>query len=91
MATFKESKYAEIVTTHLFYSVVIETAGRYDVRARELIEEIGRRMIAATDDNNETNYLYQRISIIIQRGNAISFLNTFSSDDEMWNSSSMKC
>ena len=37
---------------------------------------------AVTEDSKETIYLYLRISIIIQRGNAISFLHTFDNDDE---------
>ena len=38
------------------YPVANETAGPYDVRARALIEEIGRRMTAVREDNNEMNY-----------------------------------
>ena len=44
--------------------------------------EIGRRITDVTEDSKETIYLYQRISINIQRGNAISFLHTFDIDDE---------
>ena len=33
------------------------------------MEEIGRRTTAATNDQNETMYLFQRISMAIQRGN----------------------
>ena len=82
-ATFKESNYVDSASTHLLYPVAIETAGPHDVRARELIEEIGRRMTAVAEDTNESNYLYQKISITIQRGNAISFLHIFSNDDEL--------
>ena len=39
-------------------------------------------MTAVTEDTNETNYLYQRISIIIQRENTISLDPTFNNDDE---------
>ena len=64
------------------FPIAIETAGTYDARARELIDEIDRRITDMTEDSKETIYLYQRISIIIQRGNAISFLHTFDYDDE---------
>ena len=60
----------------------IVCARTYDARARELIDEIGRRITDVTEDSKETIYLYQRISIIIQRGNAISFFHTFDNDDE---------
>ena len=65
-ATFKDFKYADIAPTHLFFPIAIETAGTYDARARELIDEIGRRKTDVTEDSKETIYLYQRISIIIQ-------------------------
>ena len=64
-ATFKDSKYADIASTHLFFPVAIETADTYDARARELIDEIGRRITDVTEVSKETIYLYQRISIII--------------------------
>ena len=41
------------------------------------MQEIGKRIISIISDLNETNYLFQRISIAIQRGNAASFLNIF--------------
>ena len=43
----------------------------------EVIEEIGRRVTEATEDPKETTYLFQRLSMAIQRGNALSFFNTF--------------
>ena len=64
------------------FPIAIETAGTYDARARELIDEIARRITDVTEDSKETICLYQEIFIIIQRGNAISFLHTFDNDDE---------
>ena len=42
-----------------------------------MIEEIGRRCTFETEDPKETIYLYQRIAIAIERGNALSFTHTF--------------
>ena len=67
-ATFKDFKYADIASTHLFFPIAIETAGTYDARARVLIDEIYRRITDVTEESKDTIYLYQRISIIIQRG-----------------------
>jgi len=41
-----------------------------------LIQEIGRR-ITAVEDTRETAFLFQRLSIALQRGNAVAFLATF--------------
>ena len=51
--------------------------GRSSSQAVELVEEIGRRSAMETDDPNETMYLFQRISVAIQKGNALSFTYTF--------------
>ena len=80
-ASLKNTKYSDITSTHVFYPIAIETAGSWDTQATELIEELGRRITEATEDPKETTYLFQRISITIQRGNALSFFNTFDRND----------
>ena len=50
------------------------------MQAIEFIEELGKRIAAVTNEPMETQYLFQIISIAIQRGNSVSFLNTFSED-----------
>ena len=57
----------------IFVPIAIETAGTWNKQAMELIEEIGRQCTLETEDPKETIYLYQRIAIAIQRGNALSF------------------
>jgi len=60
----------------MFYPIAIETAGTWDDMAIELVQEIGRRTTVITQDIRETVFLFQRLSIALQRGNAVSFLNT---------------
>ena len=69
------TKYSDITSTHIFYQIFIKTAGSWDVQAVGLMEETGRWTTAATNDQNETMYLFQRISMAIQRGNAFSFFS----------------
>ena len=78
-ASTKNTKYLyiDITSTHIVYPIAIETAGSWDLQALEVIEEIGRRIMEATEDTKETMYLFQRLSMAIQRGNALSFFNTF--------------
>ena len=44
--------------------------------AIELTQEIGRRITIITEDTRETTFLFQRLSMTLQRGNAVSFHNT---------------
>ena len=79
--SLKNTKYSDITSTHVFYAISMETAGSWDTQATELIEELDRRITEATEDPKETTYLFQRISITIQRGNALSFFNTYDRKD----------
>ena len=64
-ASNKEAKYRQLVA--------IETAGTWNNQAVELVQELGRRMTAVTEDTRETTYLLQWLSVALQRGNAVSF------------------
>ena len=44
------------------------------------LTELGRRITAVTDDPRETGFLFQRLSVSLQRGNAVSFHNTFTAE-----------
>jgi len=48
--------------------------------AVELVQEIGRRITLVTEDTRETVFLFQRLSIALQRGNAVSFDSTFTTE-----------
>ena len=80
-ARMKTLKYQDLNATHIFYLISIETDGSWDDQAVKLIEEIGRRSAQETDDPKEIMYLFQKISLAIQRGNALAFTNTFDTDN----------
>ena len=42
-----------------------------------IINELGKRITAVTQEPRETQYLFQRMSVALQRGNAVAFQNTF--------------
>jgi len=77
----KSSKYCDLAGTHLFFPVAIETARTRSQMAVELVQEIGRRITLVTEDSRETVFLFQCMSIALQRGNAVSFLSTFTATD----------
>ena len=79
-AAKKTSKYSNLTATHIFAPIAMETAGSLNNLAIETIEEIGKRTSAITKEPLETTYLFQRISMAIQRGNAVSFSSTFQID-----------
>jgi len=60
--------------------IIIITAGSWSQQAVELMQEIGKYTTAVTEDSRETTFLFQRLSMALQRGNAVSFLGTFPHD-----------
>ena len=76
----KTTKYTDLAKTHYFVPIAIETGGAWNELALEFITKLGRRISGATQEPRETQFLFQRLSISLQRGNAVAFKNTFSSE-----------
>ena len=74
----KTAKYAEIAITHAFVPLAFESLGAWGVQCQQFVCELGRRITIITGDTRETSYLRQRLSIAVQRGNAIACRGTMS-------------
>ena len=76
-ATRKEDKYIEISRVHLFFPIAFEIMGPINQVGQDFISELGRRISSSTDDPRETSFLFQRLSVALQRFNAVSFTYSF--------------
>ena len=76
-ATKKTTKYTDLARSHFFCPLAFESLGPMNDSGQSFIAELGRRITATTGDTREASFLFQRISIAIQRCNAISFTGTF--------------
>jgi len=74
----KLQKYSEIMSRYSFVPIAFETLGPINSAGTDFIDDIGRRTHAITGDNREKSFLWQRLSMAIQRYNAICFRGTFS-------------
>ena len=72
----KEQKYTSLQTSHIFIPVAIESLGSWNAEGEQLVKDLGRRLTAVTGEPRETSFLFQRISIAVQRGNAAAVLGT---------------
>ena len=72
-ATRKEVKYVGIVGRHMFepIAVELETLGVFNASALRLLNDPGRRISSISGDTRETSHLYQRVSVLVQRFNAV--------------------
>ena len=76
-AVRKEGKYAALSATHTFVPIAMESLGSIGTKALTFLRELGRRLTRATDDPRETMFLFQRLSVAIQRFNAVCVAGTF--------------
>ena len=71
----KIDKYSKLASTHIFYPFAIETAGTWHEMATELTRDLQAYHHYHRRHPGD-NFFFQRLSMALQRGNAVSFHNT---------------
>ena len=72
----KYEVYSDMPKHYIFCPFAVETLGPLGEDALKLVRELGRRIHAESGDSRSTSFLFQRISLAIQRGNAASVFGT---------------
>jgi hypothetical protein len=75
----KRVKYSTISQTHHFIPVAVETLGALGEDAASFLKELRSQIAAVTKKSRASEFLLQRISVAIKRGNAACILGTLSS------------
>ena len=70
-ASRKEDKYVDLGARYIFEPIAVETLGVFKASARHLLADLGRRISINTGEARETSYLFQKISVLVQRFNAV--------------------
>ena len=87
MASFaevnKRQKYADIRRTHISIPIAIETMGAIGEEGLAFLKELGARIMSVTKERRSFEFLMQRVSVAIQRGNAACILGTLPSTSEL--------
>ena len=72
----KLSKYKELMQDYYMIPIAIETLGSWGPEGLEFIKSMGEKIQDLIGEKRSTFYLFQSISMSIQRGNAASVLGT---------------
>jgi len=78
----KESKYSLLPSDFIFQPVAFETLGTLNSSGYDFLCEVGRRLSVVSGDPRETSFLFQRLSILIQRFNSVLINESFCFNDE---------
>ena len=70
----KEEKYHDLLHSHGFTPVTVETSGVFGPKTMSFVKEVGKRLRSQSGERKETSYLIQRLSMAVQRGNAVCIL-----------------
>ena len=79
IASIKLSKYLTISQTHIFIPVALETMGPIDAEGLRVLYELVERLVYVSGDLRESSFLFQRLSVLVQRFNMVAFRDTFNS------------
>ena len=76
-ASRKVEKYQQLSQSYTFCPVAFETLGPINEAGTSFLVDLGNRIAKVTGDKRESSFLFQRLSISIQRCNALSIRGSF--------------
>jgi hypothetical protein len=77
----KSVKYTDLAANYIFQPIAVENLGPLNSSALIFLNDLGRKLCALSGEARETSFLFQRISVSIQRFNSVLLHNTFVEDD----------
>ena len=81
-AELKFAKYSGLEDKCIFQPIAVESLGPLNETARQFLKDLGR-IYAQSGDDRESAFLFQRLSVVIQRFNAILLHNSFEAADHL--------
>ena len=72
----KLSHYSDLSSSYFIAPVAVETYGSLGTVSSSFIKDLSKRIVVASGDNKSGSYFRQRLSIVIQRGNALAVMGT---------------
>ena len=79
----KQAKYTALSGSYVFQAIALETLGPINESDMQFLNDLGHRITSVSSvsaDDKEAQLLFQRLSIALQRFNAILLHESFESD-----------
>ena len=70
-------KYASMPAAYIFQPIAFETMGAVNSSGISFLRAVGRRLSEVNGDRRATEFLFQRLSVSLQRYNAVAFRGSF--------------
>ena len=72
----KSQKYRSLAALYRFMPIAVETLGALGDEASAFFHDLGRRIMTASGEPRSFQFLLQRLSVTVQRGNAACVVGT---------------
>ena len=79
--TAKYAKYAGLMSDYHFQPIAVESLGPANESAVHFLAVLGKKIAQQTGDERDTAFLFQRLSILVQRFNCVLVHDSFVHDD----------
>jgi len=79
-ASRKTEKYSCLSSSYMFEPIAVENLGTFSTSTLVFLVQLGRRISSQSGDVQESSYLFQRISVAIQRFNSVLLHNSLADD-----------
>ena len=83
-ASRKEVKYSDLPASFSFQLIAAETLGLINESAVDFLRELGLRISSNFQEERQSAYLFQRLSITVQRFNAVILHDSFTPSSDLW-------
>ena len=80
-ATKEEDKYSGLAADYLFQPIAVETLGPINESASDFFSLLVKKISHYSRDERETVFLFQRISMLVQRFNGVLLHDSFMFED----------
>ena len=77
----KSVKYADLPASYLFEPIVFESLGPMNLPALNLLNGLGCKITSVSGDIREGHFLFQRLTVILQRYNGVLLHKSFDQSD----------
>jgi hypothetical protein len=73
----KSVKYTELLSNYIFQPFAVENLGPTKSSAIDFLNDLGGRLVGCSGETREASFLFQRISVAVQRFNSVLLHDTF--------------
>ena len=80
-ASDKTAKYAGLMSDYRFQPIAVESLGPANESAIHFLAVLGKKIAQQTGDEHETAFLFQCLTILVQRFNCVLLHDSFVDDD----------